>query len=109
MKFPTPTHNKDWVKIDGPVPQAPVLEKINVSEIPTFQEYTLAFSVKKLDFWFTQKGYKTEIKEAPSGNLMLTVKGVDWMMYAHRGDTDPVNGLLEPWDEETMIFVNTVY
>ena len=38
MKFPTPS---GWDLVDGPIPQAPILEKINVSKIPTFQEYTL--------------------------------------------------------------------
>jgi len=85
------------------------MKQIDVNSIPTFQEYSLAFAVKGLDHWFNQQGFETEIIETPSGNVKLTVKGVDWSMYAHRGDTDPVNGILEPWDEETMIFVNTVY
>jgi uncharacterized protein YbaA (DUF1428 family) len=82
------------------------MKTINVQTIPTFQEYGVKTAVEKLSSWFTDNGYTTEIKTAPSGNNTLKVVGLDWHQYAFRGDTDPVNGLLEPWDEQTMIFVS---
>ena len=81
------------------------MKTINVRTIPTFQEYSVKTAVEKLSSWFTDNGYTIEIKTAPSGNNTLKVIGLDWHQYAFRGDTDPVNGLLEPYDEETMIFV----
>ena len=81
------------------------MKTINVMTIPTFQEYGVKTAFAELNKWFESKGYATEVKTAPSGNQTLKVVGLNWGDYAFRGDTDPVNGLLEPWDEETMIFV----
>jgi len=81
------------------------MKTINVMTIPTFQEYPVNRAIEKLSGWFVANGYTTEIKTAPSGNETLKVVGLNWGDYAFRGDTDPVNGLLEPWDDETMIFV----
>jgi hypothetical protein len=81
------------------------MKTINVWTIPTFQEYSINRAIEKLSGWFIDKGYTTELETTPSGNKKLKVIGLDWHEYAFRGDTDPINGLLEPWDEETMIFV----
>lgn len=54
----------------------------------------------QLNRWFIEQGYTTEIN-----NNRLKVIGLDWHQYAFRGDIDPLDGLLEPYDEETMIFV----
>ena len=81
------------------------MNSIDVNNIPTFQEYSVKRAIEKLSGWFIENGYNTEIKTAPSGNDTLKVIGLDWHQYAYRGDTDPVDGLLEPYDEETMIFI----
>jgi len=81
------------------------MKTINVKTIPTFQEYSVNRAIEKLNGWFIDNGYTTEINTLPSGYQALKVAGLNWGDYAFRGDTDPVNGLLEPWDDETMIFV----
>jgi hypothetical protein len=81
------------------------MNSIDVNNIPTFQEYSVKRAIEKLSGWFIEQGYTTEINTAPSGNHKLKVIGLDWHQYAYRGDTDPVDGLLEPYDEETMIFI----
>lgn len=78
---------------------------INVRTIPTFQEYGTGHAIEYLEHWFRDQGYETEIKTAPSGCRTLRVLGLNWTDYAFRGDTDPADGVLEPWDDETMIFV----